>query len=187
MTVAPGDDVAHELDLRAAVPVAHTRALGLELVQAHVLGLEHERPTRLEPRRDQVLHHLLLPVDRDVLAGQAAEVDPVPGAAELELEPVVGEALLAESSSDAHLLEQLDRPVLEDAGADPPLDVLAAARLQYDRVDPLHVEEVRQDEPRRAGADDPDLRALGAAHARSSSASTSCAIANAELAAGTPQ
>ncbi len=118
------------------------------------------------------------------LPGEPTQVDPVPGAAELELEAVMGETLLVQAGGHAQFVQQLDGPVLEDARAHPALDVLPAAGLEHDRVDPLQVEEVREHESRRAGADDCNL---GTTRAVGSSASTSCAIANAELAAGAPQ
>ena len=49
-------------------------------------------------------------------------------------------------------------PLLEHAGADALLDVLAAAALEHDRLDPFALEQPRERQPRRAGADDPDLR-----------------------------
>ena len=80
-------------------------------------------------------------------------------------------------------LEQVDGALLEHAGADARLDVLAAPVLEHDRLDAGPVEELREREARRAGADDRDL----GARALHDSSSTSCAMANARLAAGTPQ
>ena len=80
-------------------------------------------------------------------------------------------------------LEEVDRALLEHAGTDAGLDVVAAAVLEHDRLDPGAVEQLREDEPRRAGADDRDL----GLRARHDSSSTACAIAKARFAAGTPQ
>ena len=141
--------------------------LRLELVHRDVVDLELDRPAGLDPRRDQVLHDLLLPVDRDVTARELAQVDAVTGALELELEPVVGEPLLVQACADADLGQQLDGPVLEDARAHAALDVLPAAGLEHDGVDPLQVEELRQHETGRAGAHDRDLGARRAHPSRS--------------------
>ena len=84
--------------------------------------------------------------------------------------PCVDEALAAHALPDAGLVEQLGDVVLEDAGPDPRLDVLAAAALEDHRVDPLAVEQLGERQARRTGADDPDLRAAHACRARSNSA-----------------
>ena len=115
------------------------------------------RAARLEPRCDQVLHDLLLPVDRDATARELAQGDAVTRSLELELEPVVGQPLLAQACPDADLRQQLDGSVLEHARADAALDVVAAAGLEHDGIDPRQVEEVRQHETGRARPHDRDL------------------------------
>ena len=82
--------------------------------------------------------------------------------------------------ADAGVAQEVDRPLLQDARADPPLDVVAAAALQDDRLDALAGEKLGERQAGGAGADDADLRPHR-------SSSTRWAIANAELAAGTPQ
>ena len=49
------------------------------------------------------------------------------------------------------------RALLEHAGAHPLLDVLAAARLEHDGLDPVQVQQVGEQQAGRAGADDADL------------------------------
>ena len=79
--------------------------------------------------------------------------------------------------------EQLDRSLLQHPGANSSLDVLAAPVLEHDGLDAGAVQQRREDQPGRAGADDRNLRA----QAPHDSSSTCWAIANARLAAGTPQ
>ena len=88
-------------------------------------------------------------------------------------------------SADARVAQELDGALLEHAGADPLLDVVAAAVLEHDRLDARTLEQPRERQAGRAGADDADLRA-GRSHSPSSSR-TRCAIAKALFAAGTPQ
>jgi hypothetical protein len=64
--------------------------------------------------------------------------------------------------------------------------VLAASVFEDHRVDALEMQEVAEREPGRTRADDADLGA-GSGQARPSSSRTRWAIANAPLAAGTPQ
>ncbi len=79
-------------------------------------------------------------------------------------------------------LEQVDGALLEHAGADAVLDVVAVARLEHDALDARDLEQAREREPGRAGADDPDLGSQ-----LPSSSSTRCTTSNALFAAGTPQ
>ncbi len=102
-------------------------------------------------------------------------------ALELEVDPVVHDPLAFEPDADTDLAEQVGVPLLDHTGADPLLAVLAAARLDDDRLDPLGLEDPRQGQPGRAGADDADLGL------HSLSASTLRSTLNAWLAAGTPQ
>ena len=59
------------------------------------------------------------------------------------------------------LAEQVDGALLEHAGTDARLDVLAAAALEHDRLDARPFEQARQRQPRRPRADDADLRPHG--------------------------
>ena len=80
-------------------------------------------------------------------------------AAEAQLDAVVGETLPLQAPADAHLDQEVRRPLLEHAGTDASFDVLAVAVLEDDRFDALEVEEMPEHEARRARADDSDLRA----------------------------
>ena len=62
-------------------------------------------------------------------------------------------------------------------------DVLAAPGLEHDCLDTRRMEKLREGEARWAGTDDRDL----STRALHESPTTSCATANARLAAGTPQ
>ena len=109
----------------------------------------------------------------------------MPAPVEAQLEAVVDEALAVQALGQAGLVEQVDRPLLEHSGAHARLDVVAAAGLEYHRLDALAVEQVRQQQPGRTGPHDPDL---GLHHpSLSVSAITRWATAKAVLAAGTPE
>ena len=187
--VAPRDHVALQFLLLALVPVADPRALAVDVAERDGLGLEEERPAARQARFDQVLHDLGLAVDDDRLAGQLVERDPVPLVLRLELDAGVHQPFAPHPLSHAGALEELGHVVLQHTCPNPGLDVLAAPALQDHRVDPVQVEQLRQREPRRPGADDPDLRPD---HAAGSSPATTLSItrwamANAPFAAGTPQ
>ncbi len=155
--VAPGDDVADELMLRTVVAIRDTRPLGVEVVEPDRLGLEEQRCSALQPRLDQVLDDLRLAVDDDALPGQLVEGDSLSLTRGLELDARVDEPFASQPLPHAGVLEQLRDVVLEDARPDPGLDVLPAAVLEDHGLDPRAVQQPAEREPRRTGADDPDL------------------------------
>ena len=164
--VAAGDDVAFDRDRCAVVGELDPRALRVEVVQRHVLDLEQERRAGVEPRGDEVLHDLGLPVDDDAAPGQVGQRDPMALAVELELDAVVDDPLALHPLADARLDEEVGGALLEHAGADALLDVLAAAGLEHDRLDPLALEQPREHQAGRARADDADLRPQAPRRAR---------------------
>ena len=158
--VAAGDDVTPKLTLDAAVPVADHGGVGVDALRTHVLDLEQQRRPRFEACGDQVLHDLLLAVDRDApAAGELIEGDPVAFAGEAQLDAMVDEALALETLADADLDQEVDRPLLEHTCAHPSLDVVARTVLEDYRLDALEMQQVSEHEAGRPRADDSDLRA----------------------------
>src|SRR5918999_3532435 len=169
VAVAARPHLAAEVPLLALVPEAEQGAVGLDARRADVVDLEQQWCLRLEAGGDQVLYDLLLAVDRDpASACELVERDPVTLAAEAKLDAVVDEALALQALADAHLDQEVHRPLLEHAGADASLDVVAAPILEDDGVDALKVEQVPEHQARRPRADYSDLRAgdVRCAHAR---------------------
>ena len=91
-------------------------------------------------------------------------------AGELEAHAVVHDALAVHPLAGPDRPQQVDGALLEDARADAPLAVLAAAALQDDRFDPPPPQELGQGQPGRTRPDDPDLGRLGAHPVLSNSA-----------------
>ncbi len=171
--VAAGDHVA--LELAARVP--NDAALGIDVLD---LALEVQRQPALDPRCDEILHDLGLPVDDDrAPVGELAQRDVVALAVELEVDAVVDDPLAVHPLAHAEIAQQVGRALLEHAGADAVLAVLARAVLEHDGLDPGELEHAREREARRPGADDADL----CPH----SSSTRWKTWNALFAAGTPQ
>src|SRR5271166_1371649 len=81
-------------------------------------------------------------------------------AAESQLDPMMDQPQPRHALADAGFLEQVDGALLEQAGANSLLDILAAASLEHDRRDAGQVQQVRQHQTRRTRADDADLCAL---------------------------
>ena len=159
--VASRDRVAHELVLGAPVGERDPRRVGLDVVELHVGDLEPHIPAAVEQRRDQVLDDLLLPVDRDVPAGQRGHVDVVVASVVAQVHAGVLEPLAVQALGDAEVAQQVHGVLLEQPGADSLLDVLPVARLQHDAVDALALQQQGKREPRRTGADDSYLGSHG--------------------------
>src|SRR5262249_8266482 len=132
--VAPANEVAAELGLLAVVPEADFRRAAGKIVHADVARLKQQLPAVGEPPRDQVLHHLLLAVDGHALADEFAEIDVVQSAAEGKIDPVVEHALALHARADAGFDQEVARPLLDQAGANAALDIVAAAVFQDDPV-----------------------------------------------------
>jgi hypothetical protein len=73
--------------------------------------------------------------------------------AKTELHAVVDDALAVHPVAQPHLVKQVDRALLEHPGAHALLHVLTGAILEDYGVDSALVQEMRQDEPGGAGAD----------------------------------
>ena len=123
------------------------------------LGFEDEFEAGREARGDQILHDLRLTVDHDrAAAGQLVHRHVMALAGELEVDAAVDDPFAVEPRCNAELAEEVDGALLEHARANPRLHVLAAAALEHDRLDTRPLEQSCQRQPRRARADDADLR-----------------------------
>ena len=133
----PAITIAFELVARPLLKRMRGRSVSRSC-KRDVVDLEVERRAALETGCDQVLDDLGLAVDHDrAAAGQVAERDAVALAVELQLDPVVDDAFaLACRSPTPASTQEVDRALLEHAGADPVLDVVAAAALEDHGLDP---------------------------------------------------
>ena len=93
-------------------------------------------------------------------AGERVEVDAVPRTVETQLDALVHEPLAVQACPDARLVEQIDGGLLEHAGTDAPEHVGGALTFDDHVVDARLVQQLREQQPGRAGADDGDLRAI---------------------------
>ena len=84
----------------------------------------------------------------------------VPLARPLQVDAAVLVALALQPFAEPDLAQQVDRRLLEDAGADPRRDVFLRPALDHHGLDALAVEQVREQHPRRPGPDDRDPGAL---------------------------
>ena len=78
-----------------------------------------------------------------------------------DVDAVVPQALAAQAVADADRVHQIDRALLEHAGAHALDHVVPAAVLDDDRIDAVQVQQVAEHQPGGSGADDADLCAYG--------------------------
>ena len=160
--VAARDEVAGELEVLAAVPVPHERTVAVEAVHAHVLGPVDGNGAARRARRHQVPGDLGLAVDDHVLAaGEAVQVDALAAAGPADLDARVHQPLGVQARADAGFVEHRDRALLQDAGADAAEHVLGRALLEDDVVDAGALQQLTEQQPGGARADDGDLGAHG--------------------------
>ena len=114
--------------------------------------------TEALPRVHQVVRDLRLAVDRDLLAaGQAMQVDAMARALEEQLDALVRQPLGLGAGIDAGTRQQVHRDLLQHAGADTAKNVGAGLAFDDDVVDAGLEEQLAEQQPGRARADDGDL------------------------------
>ena len=132
--------------------------MAVEVVQGDVGGLVDGGQAGGAARVHQIARQLGLAVDHHALAaGQAAHVDAVALAPPEHFEAAVDQALAMHARTDADLVEEVDAHLLEDAGADAAEHVVAGLPFEDHGVDAGLGQELAEQQPRRAGADDRDL------------------------------
>src|SRR5215218_9920549 len=168
--IAPGHEVAGDL-LVLRIPVeadpagirielcapakADLRRWSIQVAQAGGRRPDVYLPSRLQPGGVEILDDLLLPVDPDLTsASKLGKVDPVAATTELQVYAVVDGPLVVHPLSDARLLEQFGRSVLEHPGPDRRLYHFAAPELEHHRLDAFQMQEVREQRPCRPAPDD---------------------------------
>ena len=91
--VAAGDEVTLKLVLAAVGGIGDPRLVGLEVADDNVGDLESDLPAALRQRREQVLDHLLLRIDRDVPTRQFRDRNVLRPLLSAQVDPVVLESL----------------------------------------------------------------------------------------------
>ena len=82
----------------------------------------------------------------------------MPRTGKSQLDAIVDESFALQSRADSGLHHQLDGAVLQHAGANAALAIFARLAFEHDRLDALQMQQVRQHQSCRSGADDSNLR-----------------------------
>lgn len=153
--VASGDHCDVDAHLRAgSIGERDVGRVGFDVVQCSVRHLVVDLLTRCFAGRDQILRHLGLAVHPDATAHEIGEVDVVTLLRPLKVDAPMFLAFGVQPSAEADVVEQLNRRVLENSGADTREHVLLTPRLDDDGLHALLGEQVGQEQTGRACADD---------------------------------
>ncbi len=93
------------------------------------------------------------------LADEIGEIEMMQAARKADVDAAVNEAFALQPRAEPGLDQKVGDPLLDHAGANPALDIVAAAPLQHHRVDAFPAQQMREHQPRRPRAYDPHLRA----------------------------
>jgi hypothetical protein len=99
-----------------------------------------------------------LPIDSDDLAGKLMKIDALPLSVKLDLQTLMHQTFAMEACADAGTVEEIDGTSLDQTGTNSAQYMFTGPALEDHIVDTVIVQQLAQQQPRRAGADDCDLR-----------------------------
>src|SRR5215475_8471555 len=111
-----------------------------------------------QSRVDQISYDFCLRIDGDgAPASQVVKVNAMIATLKAQCNSVMNEALTPQPVSHTHVRQQVNGVLFENAGAHPLLYMFASSRFQHDGLNALQVQQVRQHQPRRPGANNSNL------------------------------
>src|SRR5579883_176876 len=156
-SVATGNEVADHFMGLPVGAVSHPWRVSENIVQANVAGSVNGRRPNGGAAVHKIPGDLGLPVDHDRLPGQLSKRDALASPVNADLHALVHKAVLVHARADAGLVEQINGGLLDDAGADSPLNVFCGLPFEDDVVDAVLVQELSEQQSRRARSDNHDL------------------------------
>lgn len=158
IAVAAGDEVAVDAIADTVLVVGDERRCAAEIVQCDIRGfIDSGEPRRLTLVH-QIMRHLGLAIDGDMLAtGQTGEVDAVQAPIEGERYAGMRQTLGVQPIRRACLAEQVDGALFEHARANTPEHMLAARPLENACLDTDGGKQLTEQQAGRPGPDDSDL------------------------------
>ena len=127
-------------------------------MHGHVVGFVHGGQPGRGAGIHQVFGQLGLAIDHDVFAtGELVHVHPVAFAVVKHLDTAMHQTLFMHALAHASFVQQVNTHLLQNAGADACEHVVASLAFQNDRVDTGLVQQLAEQQARRACADDGNL------------------------------
>ena len=156
--VAAGNEVAIDAAMLAGMSIGDVRSITGKIVQRHVLRAIHHGSAQSLASFEEIARHLGLAIDgNSAPTSQTGQIQTMPPAREGNVQPFVDQSLCLQPTRHTRLAEKVNRALLEDAGADPPHDMRFRSPLEYDRFHSPQMQQLRQQQARRASSDDGDL------------------------------
>jgi hypothetical protein len=103
-----------------------------QVMDAHVAHLKQQRTAVSEAALDQILHHLLLPVNGDTLVHERPEIDAVQVTVDADIDAPMQHAFPLQPFANTKVGEKVRRPMLDQARPNTIFNVVAAAVLDDD-------------------------------------------------------
>src|SRR5215469_2337027 len=142
--IASRDEITAYLVPSAVFLIRNPGRVPVEIMHADIIHLKQHLPSTRQSRVGQVLHHLVLGIDRDSLpARQVREIDPMSSPVEAQLDPLMNEPLALQAFPNTRFDQQINRALLQYTRPYPFFDVLPAAVLDDDVIDSLEIQKMR--------------------------------------------
>ena len=134
--------------------------IGIDVADRGFGDVKHDLSALRQAAGDQVLQYLMLRINNDPLAaGQALDIDVMALPVPLQGYAIVEMALPHHAVPQAEVDHQFDDPVFQNASPDRLFHIGTATGFDDDAADAKPVQQVREEQSRRATADDADLGA----------------------------
>ncbi len=129
-------------------------------MNTHVFHLKQNLTTRGQTGVGEVLDDFVLGIDGDSFSSrQILKIDAMAVSLEAQLDSVVDHAFAFQSVADSGFDEEVDRALLQNAGADTFLNIATTAIFNHHGFDSLQMQEMGKHQAGRSGAHDSDLGA----------------------------
>src|ERR1700754_4746653 len=128
--------------------------IGVEIVRLDVGGFIDRGETGRLARVHQIERHFGLAVDHHGPAGGRVHVDAMSRSAEGELDAMMYQALATGARPGTDFVEQVDRSLFKQAGANAAEHIVRRLSLQNDVVDSVAVKQLPEQQSRRSRTND---------------------------------
>ena len=161
-TVTGRNIITCKLNRVAILDIANTRPIAFDVVQTDIFCLKNNLTAMGKARGNQVLGHFGLAINHHARpAGKLFHVHMGALAVQADVNAAVDDAFFFHPRINANPFHQANRPHLQNARTNAAFDIVAAFALKDHRRNALHMQQMRQQQPGRAGPDNDDRNMHG--------------------------